>query len=77
MPIYKTGYVGSAISFDASLSQGLSAPAMSVNSRSFTIEFGFLLTNAASNTTRQCLFLVSTGGNLDIEFLMTIQYVQQ
>jgi len=41
---------------------------MSMNSRSFTIEFEFSLTNAASNTTRQCLFLVSTGGNLDIEF---------
>jgi len=38
-PTYTIGYVNSAISLDASLSQRLSALAMSLNSRSFTIEF--------------------------------------
>lgn len=53
---------------------------MSLNSRSFTIELWFSLTNAAGNTYaffgqlsvqntgKQCLFLVSTGGRLDIGF---------
>ncbi len=79
-PTYTAGYVDAAISFDASLSERLSAPAMSLNSQSFTIEFWFTLTNAASNiyaffgqlsvpgTTKECLFLVSTGGNLDMGF---------
>jgi hypothetical protein len=79
-PIYTTGYVNSAISFDASLLQRLSAPAMSLNSRSFTIEFWFSLTDSASynyaffgqlsvpNTERECLFLVSTFGKLYMGF---------
>ena len=66
--------------FDASLSQRLSAPAMSLNSRSFTIEFWFSVQNAASNsyaffgqlsvpsTTKQCLFLVSNLGKLHFGF---------
>ncbi len=38
-PTYTIAYVNSAISFDASLSKRLSALVMSLNSRSFTIEF--------------------------------------
>jgi hypothetical protein len=53
---------------------------MSLNSRSFTIEFWFSLTNAASNnyaffgqlsvpsTGEECLFLVSAAGKLDMGF---------
>jgi hypothetical protein len=47
-PTYTTDYVNMAISFDASLSQRLSAPAMSLNSRSFIIEFWFLSVNTVS-----------------------------
>ena len=79
-PTYTTGYVGSAIYFTASLSQRLSAPAMSLNSRSFTIEFWFSLQNAATNTyaffgqlsvpstTKQTLFIVSIAGQLGMGF---------
>ena len=79
-PTYVTGYVGSAIYFNAALSQRLSAPAMQLNSRSFTIEFWFYLVNAVSNnfaffgqlsvinTQQQTLFLAVTGGRLIIGF---------
>jgi hypothetical protein len=48
-PTYTTGYVNTDIYFNASLNQRLSTPAMSLNSRNFTIEFWFLLINSASN----------------------------
>lgn len=79
-PTYVTGYVGTAIYFNAALSQRLSAPAMQLNSRSFTIEFWFYLVNAVSNnfaffgqlsvinTSKQTLFLVAAGGRLLIGF---------
>jgi hypothetical protein len=79
-PTYVTGYVGSAIYFNAALSQRLSAPAMQLNSRSFTIEFWFYLVNgvlnnfaffgqlSVINTSKQTLFLVAVGGRLDIGF---------
>ena len=73
-PSYVAGYVGSAIYFDAALLQRLSAPSMSLDSRSFTIEFWFWVSNSSSvnyaffgqmsvqNTGQQSLFIVSAAG---------------
>lgn len=73
-PSYVLGYVGSAIYFDAALSERLSAPSMSLDSRSFTIEFWFWVSNSASadyaffgqmsvpNAGQECLFIVSATG---------------
>ena len=79
-PTYTTGYVGSAIYFNATLAQRLSAPAMRLDSRSFTIEFWFYLVNAASNNyaffgqlsvysaLQQTLFVAVAGGRLWLGF---------
>jgi hypothetical protein len=68
------------IYFNATLSQRLSTSPMSLNSRSFTIEFWFSLVNAAGNTyaffgqmsvmntPNQCFFLAALSGQLDIGF---------
>ena len=79
-PTYVTGYVTSAISFDAPSTQRLSAPSMSFNSRSFTIEFWFyssvligynyaLFGQLSSiNTAKQTLFVVLNNGRMGLGF---------
>lgn len=68
-PEYVSGWVGSAVSFDYFDMKWLSAPHISLNSRSFTIEFWFYPTNLStswdfsfggeyeSQSFSECLFL--------------------